>query len=106
MQRTIEIIDSNCHYKGKLIDYVSRDLRRTFKLLNSRKYKYVITIVEGLKFKLRYSISGYSRADGDYDIYDNDNNNLGFVCSEYFHQIFFKPDANKKYDITVKKILK
>jgi len=98
MRRTIEVKNGKAYYGGRKLDDLAPTLKSHFKLRSSRVYKYVITIVEGTEYK-------FERGDWDYHVHKADDDKYcGLVCKKHFSKLFFVPDENKRYDITVKKV--
>jgi len=103
MRRTIEIDSSNgctgfVYYRGKKVDYLLNAIRRHFCLEDCHKYQ--ITIVEGTQFSF---VENDDTDDDGYNLYHGDGF-IEFLCKKHFDKIFFVPDPDKKYDITVKKV--
>jgi hypothetical protein len=98
MIRTIAIKQSEVFYKKVNYGFPSRQTIATFDL--KRNGVYQITVVEGKGYKFR---SGY--CDVFYEVF-LDGEFAFLVCKEAFDTIFFTPDCDKTYNITVKKVKK
>lgn len=104
MRRTIEM--SSCkndnsaghiYYRGKDLGWLMSYLANHFKM--EYGCRYAITIVEGTKYRFIDDGEGYN-----IQLIDDTKLYLSFVCSRGFNKLFFTPDYNKTYDITVKKV--
>lgn len=106
MKRTIKMRGNSIIYQGRMFSSLLSDVKKFFKLKDSYLFKYVITIVEGTQchIELRfpnsffYTIRGKGYPTGlMYEL------NL---CKYRFDELFFVPEAGKRYDITVEKVRK
>lgn len=106
MKRTIEINPrdtvksvGDVFYRGKKVDYLLNAIRTNFKMHDGGKYQ--ITIVEGGKYSFKiHDVEGDNKV---YMLY-NKKTYISYLCKEKFDKVFFAPDENKSYDITVKKV--
>jgi hypothetical protein len=104
MRRTITMEGAEAYYGGKKIGYIKQTIRNHFKLKSRRIFKYVITIVEGTKYSFfdndysdsSYGINKYPRYSPVWKV--------GSVCKAKFEKLFFVPDFEKRYDITIERI--
>ena len=86
------------YYRGKSIGAPSRHTKLHFGLVKNGKF--AITIVEG-------NCYSFEAGNEFYDIMlDNGGVEqfISLVCKVYFNKLFFTPQKNKKYDITVKEV--
>ena len=98
MKRTIEVKNEEAYYRGNNIGYMASNIRKFFRLDNSRTYKYVITITED-------GVFGFS-PDAIYYVVRQYGQHVGIICRDSFDKLFFKPEVGMKYNITVKKVRK
>lgn len=99
MRRKIKMKNGRAYFEGSFIGEPTYSIKHSFGLASNGFYN--ITIVKGTSFKIN---------DGAYyHIYDankinNRRRHRGVICKKAFEQLFFKPDLDKKYDVTVKKV--
>lgn len=86
-------------YRGKKIDYLLSLIRGHFGIICGCKYQ--VTIVEGTKYRFVPS----SKEVGYYKLYCG-SRMIEYICEEQFAKVFFTPDVDKSYDITVKEVQK
>ena len=104
MRRTIFFSDDyetgtegEVFYRGISLGWLMSCLATHFKMEYGNRY--TVTIVEGTEYTLISDGGGYNvRMTDDFEDY------LSFVCDKVFDKLFFVPDKNKTYDITVKKV--
>lgn len=90
-------VEGEVFYREKSLGWLLSYLARHFKMEYGNRY--AVTIVEGTKYTLISDGGSYEvRMTDEPDI------NLGFICREVFEKLFFIPDADKTYNITVKKV--
>lgn len=93
----------NIFYRGRNLGWMMSYLANHFNI--EPGYKYQITIVEGTQYrfvdngKKSYGV----RIVGNVAV-DLASVYLSFVCRKHFEKVFFVPDLDKTYDITVKKV--
>ena len=97
MRRVIRMRNDRPSYNRKTYELVS-GIRDHFHLQNSKVYKYVITITEGGEYTFRDSFGS------QYSVLYQREKRIGILCKWSFRRVFFNPDPNKKYDITVEKV--
>ncbi len=97
MRRTITMREDRVSFRGRTFELVF-GVRDYFKLENSRVYKYVITITKGGEYMFRESFSSH------YCVLHQGATRIGILCKSTFRKVFFNPDPNRKYHITVKKV--
>ncbi len=103
MQRTFttSALGSLTH-RGKYLTYLLADVRSHFfnplRFKNWSNHRVRITITKGTKYQFKL-LRGYQH----YHIYLN-GKDVAHVCVTEFVKIFFKPDLNKTYNITVKEV--
>lgn len=102
MEKTIEIRRYWVWYKGKKLGSIVNFLDDRFSLRNSYKFKYRINIVEGGDFTFRAENDDFN-IDDFYYLYEN-TRYIGLICKDEFNKLFFEPEEDKKYNITVKKV--
>ena len=103
MKRTIEVKGENgrdVYYRGKLIDYMAFSVQMHFNLHS--KHKYAITVTESEDGP--YSIC-YSCRKEYYELWKGDKY-LGRLCVKHLPALFPIVEVGRKYNITVKKVLK
>ncbi len=118
MKRTIEMKGMYVYYRGKCLDWVLSTVTEHFEL--GEEGKYIVTIVEGNQYQIindpgqivdnpddieLYAII----VEGDIELYaiiveGGTGYERIFVCRKHFDKLFFKPDFDKRYDITVKEV--
>lgn len=99
MQRTIEIRDEAMYYQNKCLGELVPNIARLFRLVKSGKYSVTITECERALFAFRPD----ENSEPYYDLLD-DGSYMGIVCMKEFDKLFFVPDQNKRYNITVKEV--
>jgi formylmethanofuran dehydrogenase subunit E len=109
MRRTIEMKGEYAYYRGKRLDYLLSTVIQHFNFEDSGKH--VVTIVEGTKYRIILDPDQMVSNSDDIELYaflpvGGTGYERLYICREYFDKIFFKPDSNKTYDITVKKVKK
>lgn len=87
------------YYRGNFVGAPLHDIIDEFNIKASKKYKYVVTIVpdKNGQYMFKKNISYL-------EIYKN-GGYLSLICAEEFLKLF-KIKTNKRYNITVKKVLK
>lgn len=102
MKRTIEIHGFKIYYRGSYFSDILKEVQKYFKLGSSRIFEYVITIEEGTQFRIvpRFEGSVFYELEGERGLPEL------HICKNKFHELFFVPEAGKRYDITVKKVRK
>lgn len=99
MIRTIEIERGCVYYRGKRLGDMSVSLSNHFPFPDKGKVKVVIEENENGSYQLS--------PDDDFDLLYTllkDGYYEGCVCQKAFDNLFFVPDENKRYNITVKKV--
>ncbi len=94
--RTIEMIYNCVHYHNVHRGYVTTSIRNYFKLPYSGKVRITIEEKGPYRFTPRYKSSLIE--------VHKDSRYIGIVCGEEFESLFFKPNGDKGYSITVKKV--
>lgn len=105
MKRIIEMSGNDFYHRDEYLGYATFKIRHTFKLKNGETYQ--ITITEGSQYVFKSHSSRTSSSSRFYGITALEgNSHCGIICKKEFNELFFTPDPNKKYDITVKKVKK
>lgn len=109
MRRTITIGNFKTVYRRKEYRPIISSLREYFGMTEVARY--AVTITEGSKYRfipLRCSPDVWHIIDLSEVANEKEDGELagsiGGVCIDVFSRIFFEPDKNKTYDITVKKV--
>ena len=101
MQRTIvKDVSSWISYNKRNIGVINKKIQKLFKIRYSGKY--LIKIVEGKGYMFVSEL--HNLHDYVYHIYNSNDVHMGYVCAEEFDKLFFRPDLNREYNITVKKL--
>lgn len=109
MKRTIRIVDSNTFYRKIEFGYITHSIKEHLGMVGDGEY--VVTFTENSKGKYRFC-SAYSHIwhiielanVEEYRRYGRTAGSIGGFCLEAFTKIFFTPDTEKRYNITVKKV--
>lgn len=104
---TIKIQSDDAYCEGVKLGLLVDCIINHFKLENGEEY--VITITEGSEYKIDSDSEEY------YHFYKRTKilyffpglpKYVGIVCKKHFNNLFFVPDPEKRYSISVKKIRK
>ena len=107
MKKIIRVEDARVHYKDQYFGSLTWTIMSVFDMREAGEYE--ITIEEGSKYtfymldyymkfgnKKRYYYIG--EREQEYDKF------VSIVCRKAFDKIFFIPEKDKRYDITIKKV--
>lgn len=98
MKRTIEVRDmTEIYHRNKDLGFLFSDMLEWFGVKANGKYR--VTITKGTDYKIKEDERGFF----DISVAGKD---IGFVCTDIFTKLFFKPDGRKRYDIKVTPIKK
>ena len=100
MKRTLHLRASSTRYKNLRFSYIIGCIKKHFNAEEDGKY--IVTIIEGTKYRFKEWAGTYHLHDTKTD--DPMTNDHGGFCQSAFQRIFFIPDLDKTYDITVKKV--
>ncbi len=101
MKRTIEVKSCDMYYRGKEYAFLNDSLCTHFKIWDG---KFVITINLGKNYRFEASRNSHTEDRKDRNVFDKNGIRCGFVCEKLFTKLFFKPNARKRYDITVTRV--
>ena len=107
MKRTITTEHCVTHYRGKQFNGIIFSILEHFGM--NQYGKYTITITEGTKYRFFGNSNGIwhiielARVEEEKS-YGLMAGSIGGVCLDAFTKIFFRPDTEKTYNITVKKV--
>jgi len=101
MKRTITVTGAGVYYRNVELGVLVDTIKSSFSM--SQSGRYAITIVEGGNFDFIHSPLHHAHLY--YCVTCRSSKKfLGLICKKEFDKLFFVPDENKRYNITVKKV--
>jgi hypothetical protein len=108
MRRIIEVRSRDAYYKGKKLDYIAYKIMGHFDLCGSRKHKYVVDVTksETGAYRVCYCCVTDNAGKPIYFELWKAHEFCGRLCIKHITKLFPIVKVGKKYNVTVKKVVK